>query len=229
MGDTFYQAVRWAGWPLWALAARPIILHQERVPGTGRVLLAPNHLSPYDVPCLIAALRRPIDFVSITELFRIRWVGWFFGHMNALPLERQRPDPVTVRRIIARLEQERAVVLFPEGGVRRPEQSVLKTGEFHGGVVQIARLAKAPIIPCALLGTGVFAGAKAWVPARRARYGIAFGEPVLVEEGDDHPHDQQRVLGQLRQAYADLYRELSDASGLDVWSHPWRKPTGPSH
>jgi 1-acyl-sn-glycerol-3-phosphate acyltransferase len=143
--------------------------------------------------------------------------------MNALSLERKQHDPVTVRRIISRLEKERAVVLFPEGQVRRPEDSMLKTGEFGGGIIRIARLARAPIIPCVLLGTGVFARASAWWPPGRARYGLAFGEPIRPAAGQDHRRDDQRALKQLRQAYAELYRELSQTSGLDIWSQPWRQ------
>jgi 1-acyl-sn-glycerol-3-phosphate acyltransferase len=219
VSDLFYKAVRWTGLSVWTLAARPVILHRERFPSSGRALLAPNHLSPYDVPALIAAFSRPIDFVSIEELFRIGWVRWFFTRMNVTPLDRSRKDITTVRRIIQRLEKERMVGMFPEGGLRRPEESMLTTGRFQEGIIEIARLGDAPIIPCVLLGTGVFARPAGWLPGR-GRYGMAFGKPIRVAK-DAERSERELACEALRQAYAELYKELCAASGLDIWSHPW--------
>lgn len=224
MSDLFYHVVRLAGMPPWVFSARPTVLHRERVPRAGRVLLAPNHLSPYDVPCLIATLRRPIDFLSITELFAIRPVGWFFARMNAFPLDRRRKDPAAVRKIIDRLERERILAMFPEGAIRRPADSMLLGGRFNSGVVRMARLGNAPIIPCVMLGTGIFARPSAWAPFWRARYGVAFGEAIRVGHGPDAQREEALALGRLRQAYVALYSELSGASGLDVYSHPWPRP-----
>jgi 1-acyl-sn-glycerol-3-phosphate acyltransferase len=224
VSDLFYKAVRWTGLSVWTLAARPVILHRERFPSSGRALLAPNHLSPYDVPALIAAFNRPIDFVSIEELFRIGWVRWFFTRMNVMPLDRSRKDTTTVRRIIQRLEEERMVGMFPEGGLRRPAESMLTTGRFQEGIIEIARLGNAPIIPCALLGTGVFARPSGWLPGR-GRYGMALGRPIRVAK-DAKQAERELACETLRQAYAELYRELCAASGLDIWSDSWHAARG---
>ena len=230
MSDLFYHAVRWAGWVPWMLSSRPTVLHRERVPASGRVLLAPNHLSPYDVLCLIASLHRPVDFLSITEMFRVRAVGWFFSHMNAFPLDRRRNDYGAVRAMIGRLERERALAIFPEGGIRKPSESLLAGGKFSPGIVRVARLGDAPIVPCVMLGTGVFSRPAAWAPFRRGRYGVAFGEAIRVGAGPEAKQEEKLALERLRRAYAELYQELSAESGLDVHSQPWRtRIRAPAH
>lgn len=221
MPDSFYRVVRAIGRPVFWAASRAIVLHGDRIDRPGAMLIAPNHLSPYDVPCLIASTGQLLDFVSIVEVFRNRAAAWFLGNMNAFPLDRGRVDPATTRKIVDRLERGRKVVMFPEGQIRRAETSLLRGGTFKPSVVRLARLAGAPVVPCVVLGTGAFGRAGAWLPLRRTRYAVAFGEPMRVDDaiGDD---DDVAALERLRGAYAALYDELRAASGLTVADSPWR-------
>jgi len=222
MSDIFYKVVRTAGRPVFWMASRPTVLHANRVRRTGAVIVAPNHLSPYDVPCLMASTRRGLDFVSIAELFRKPVVGWFLTNMNAFGLDRARTDTGTTRTILDRLGRGRAVAMFPEGQIRRAENSVLNGGGFKASVTRLARLAGAPIVPCVVLATGVFSRAGAWLPLRRARYGVWFGEELCVSREGEGAADCAQAAERLRQAYQTGYAELREASGLEVGDSPWR-------
>jgi 1-acyl-sn-glycerol-3-phosphate acyltransferase len=228
MSDTFYKIVRCLGYPAFGASARPTVLHVDRIDRRGPLIIAPNHLSPYDVPCLMASTRQALDFVSIVELFRNPVRAWFFGAMNALPLDRRRVDPATTRRILDRLERGRKIVMFPEGRICNAHNSLLAGGSFNPSVARLARLADAPIVPCVILATGAYARPTAWLPLRRTRYGVIFGEPLLVGRRGDERSDCADAAERLRRAYRELYAQLHDASGLTVHDSPWRSRPSPT-
>jgi len=222
MSDLFYKTVRTIGRPVFWMASKPTVLHAERMKGSDPLILAPNHLSPYDVPCLMASTRRPLDFVSIAELFRKPVVGWFLTNMNAFGLDRSRRDPTTTRIILDRLAKGRTVAMFPEGQIRRAEDSVLNGGTFKASVTRLARLANVPIVPCVVLATGVFSKPTAWLPLRRTRYAVHFGEPLRVSPEGNEEMACDHAAESLRKAYESGYAELREASGLTVEDSPWR-------
>src|SRR5688572_10495545 len=159
----------------------------------------------------MAVVRRNLDFVSITELFRSPLSAWFFRNMNAFPLDRSRVDAGTTRTILTRLEQERAVVMFPEGRLRKPSESVLAGGSFKPALVRIARMSGAPIVPCVVLGTGAYRRSNAWLPVKGTRYAVAFGEPFdVTDEMDD-----ERAAGMLRGSWDVLHGELRATRGFE--------------
>jgi 1-acyl-sn-glycerol-3-phosphate acyltransferase len=205
LSDLFYNLVFCAGCPAFAVSASPTILHRERARREGAFLLAANHLSPYDVPCLIKETPRVLDFVSIVEVFRNPVVALFYSSMGAFPLDRGRADVAGTRVIFDRLRRGRAVAIFPEGRIRPESESVLHGARFKDGVVRLAQLAGVPIVPCAIVGTAAYHRVSAWLPLRRTRYGINYGNPIMPSE------DLSKMQAALRQAYLDLYEELRSA------------------
>jgi 1-acyl-sn-glycerol-3-phosphate acyltransferase len=205
LSDWFYNLTCFVCRPAFTVSHCPVILHKERLPRRGAFILVPNHLSQFDVPCLMAISPRNLDFVSVTELFRNPWVARFFTHMNAFPLDRHRVDTGTTRTILDRLHHGRAVVIFPEGHIRPPHKSVLVGGAFNPAVIRIAQLTNAPIVPCVILGTSAYRRRDAWFPLRQTRYGINFGLP-------EHIHDAE----QLRQSWLNLSQELQQCAGLPL-------------
>src|SRR5437868_3042613 len=78
MSDAFYRLVRSVGLPVFALSSRASVLHADRLKGKGPLIIAANHLSPYDIPCLMASTSRVLDFVAMSELFRHQAGARFF-------------------------------------------------------------------------------------------------------------------------------------------------------
>jgi 1-acyl-sn-glycerol-3-phosphate acyltransferase len=201
MGDRYYNIVVFFGrFPFW-VSSRATVIDAHHARRDGAFILASSHLSPFDVPVLMRSAPRKLDFVSIVEVFRNPFVAWFYGNMNAFPLDRHRADPKTVRVILDRLQRGRVVAMFPEGRIRAEKDSVIHGAPFRPGVARIARMAGVPIIPVVVLGVSAYENLISWVPWRRVRYGVAYGKAILVT-------DEAQAERELADAYRQLYERL---------------------
>ncbi|MDB5304304.1 MAG: putative acyltransferase [Phycisphaerales bacterium] len=229
MKDWFYYLVYFLGSQPLLLTSSPVVLHRDRARRKGAYLLAATHFSPYDVACLIKQTPRVLDFVSVVEVFRNPLAAWFLGKMGAFPLDRMKPDSPTVRTVLERLRRGRVVALFPEGHIRTEETSVLAGGSLKTGVARLAKMAGVPIIPCVVVGTRAYHRAAAWLPLRRVRYGIIYGEPIAVLEDPTGP-EKAAFEERLRQTYQALFAELKAAMRARKIEAPWMaiEPPRPS-
>ncbi|MGB0767795.1 MAG: lysophospholipid acyltransferase family protein [Phycisphaeraceae bacterium] len=212
MSDLFYTSIKWTWrWPI-CFAHRPTLVGLEHAKRGGPFILLANHTSPYDIALLIYHVRQHVDFVSTTEVFSIPVLGRFYGAMNAFPLDRSKPDSATVRIMLQRLASGRPIAMFPEGGFRYRERSVLHGGPLRRGVGRLARLAQVPVIPCAIEDSLVFGRPSSWLPLRRSRYGIAFGEPMPPPEASQPDEEsgafEQAVAERIRRLHATLMTEM---------------------
>ena len=203
MGDLYHDlVVFFFRFPFW-VSSRPVVLDRHHARRKGAFIVASSHLTPFDVPALMRSSPRRLDFVSIVEVFRNPFIGWFYGNMNAFPLDRNRADPKTVRIILDRLERGRAVAMFPEGRIRAMKDSVIQGGKFRPGVARIARMANVPIVPVVVIGMKAYEKLSSWAPLRRVRYGVAYGEPITVS-------DEAQAERELGEAFQRLYAKLRD-------------------
>jgi len=209
MSELFYRSVRAFGRVIFRIASSPRVLHAERAPRTGGYLLAANHTCAYDAPLLIAANPRMIHWLSIVELFRHPLSRWFMESFGALPLDRSKTDTVTVRRLVRLLAAGRVVGIFPEGGVRREDESVLETGAIDDGVCKLAQLAGVPVLPCVVLGAEKFRRWQSWLPGARTGWTVAFGEPISPRVKPDRAAARQVMAEEITQALRTLRREVS--------------------
>jgi hypothetical protein len=141
VNEIFYRLVRLLGGAAFLIASRPTVLHPERAAIAGAYILAGNHESPFDAPLLIAATPRVIHWLSIVEIFRNRFARWFLSAMLASPLDRSRPDAVTMRRLTRRL---RASAAEPEPTDATPEQAefTLAHGAGFAGAVLLIMISE---------------------------------------------------------------------------------------
>ncbi len=207
MNEPFYKLVRLIGSRIFWHASVPRILHAGRAAREGAYLLAANHLSPYDAPLLIATTPRVIHWLSIVEIFRNPFVGWFLRGVGAEPLERGKVDTRTVRAIVRHLRNGEVVGIFPEGAVRSGASSVLDGGGIHEGVCRLAQLTRVPVVPCVVLGGARFARWKAWLPGARTRWAVAYGEAIFPDEGPDRAGGRAAMAAGITSALRALQAE----------------------
>ncbi|MEA3209632.1 MAG: 1-acyl-sn-glycerol-3-phosphate acyltransferase [Chthoniobacter sp.] len=208
MSEAFYRAVRLAGGTIFRISSRPLVLHRERAARPGAWLLAANHESPFDAPLLIAATPRVIYWLSIVELFQNPFTRWFLSSMLAAPLDRSRTDTVTVRTIVRHLRAGRVVGLFPEGGLRPDEASVLRGGGIKDGLAKLAQLADVPVLPCVVVGGRRFHRWTSWLPLFRTRWVVAFGEPIFLKAGADREAARAELTAAIERALRALHEEV---------------------
>lgn len=210
MSDLSYWLIRATGRPVIWLTSRQTVLHVERARQPGPYILASSHLSPYDVPGLIAVTPRYLDFLSITEMLKNPFVARLFKAMNCSFVDRHRADSAAAHSLAGRLRRGRVVAMFPEGGIRAESASVINGGSFKPGVIRLAQLANVPILPCVILGTIGYAKPTSWIPHRSVRFGVNYGQPIHLA-GEDQAQARVAATEQLRQAYLALAGELRDA------------------
>jgi 1-acyl-sn-glycerol-3-phosphate acyltransferase len=208
MSDLFYNVVRYTGSHVFFLTSRAVVIGDQHVRRHGAFIVAATHSSPYDVPILIRHTHRMVDFVSTVEVFgQGRLFAAFYRALNAFPLDRSRPDGRTVRTILDRLARGRVVAMFPEGGIRKEQHAVYVTRKIKPGIGRIANLAGVPIVPVVIQNSIAYARPTSWLPIRRVRYGVIYGEPLMP--GADDAETERCLVDE----YVALHARLVAAMG----------------
>ncbi|MFO8059677.1 MAG: lysophospholipid acyltransferase family protein [Bacillota bacterium] len=145
----------------------------HRIPPSGPVIICPNHLSVIDPLLLISCLDRELVFWAASYLFDIPLLGWILRQGEVMPVQGVRQSMRAVRTTCRVLEAGRAVVMFPQGGVRSPGERVMP----HRGAAFVATRTGAPLIPAAIFGSDRVLPVGRYLP-RRGRVRLRFGEPL---------------------------------------------------
>lgn len=122
---------------------------RENIVDDGPLIVASNHTSYLDPMPLGTAFRRPLSFMARKSLFADRFFGWIIRNVYAFPLDREGGTKAALKSFCKRLEQGRAVVIYPEG--TRSEDGRLQGIE--PGAAMISCRSGAPILPVYVMGT----------------------------------------------------------------------------
>jgi 1-acyl-sn-glycerol-3-phosphate acyltransferase len=164
------------------LGARVRVVSFAKIP-TGACVMVSNHISHFDPPLLSGYLPRKIDWIAMAELFGTKWSKAGFTWLDVIPVDRHGDDRQALRTAIKRLEAGRMIGIFPEGGIRDGERSILSGAEMREGAFLLAAKADCPVVPVVILGSERLYNRRNWLPWRRAKVYIAIGEPVFPADG----------------------------------------------
>jgi 1-acyl-sn-glycerol-3-phosphate acyltransferase len=166
--DAFWAAGRiYMGWPA-RLLTRARLYGGERVPRTGGVVLAVNHLHWIDVPLVGGLSPRNLDFVAKTEAIEFPALGTFLDWHGTIGVRRGESDRDAVRAMRAAVSRGDALGLFVEG----TRQKTGRPGEAKPGAAMVAIQEDVPVVPAAIYGT------QNWKPGNFAPCSLAFGSPL---------------------------------------------------
>jgi 1-acyl-sn-glycerol-3-phosphate acyltransferase len=177
---------------------RTRIVGRERVPREGGLLLVCNHISLADPPLLGTVMLRPVEFMTMAEMFRKPWLAKLLRTIGCFPVDRSRADSGAAREAIRRLRAGRCLAIFPEGGIRVGEKSVLGGNpEFKPGAGSIALLGEAAILPVIVRDTRKPYSAHNWLPFHQGRLcretiDITFGYPFCLWSPVEVPAEERR-------------------------------------
>jgi 1-acyl-sn-glycerol-3-phosphate acyltransferase len=159
------------------LGLRIDVTGAERVPRSGPVVLASNHVGFLDFTLVgLAAHPRRVRFLARHEVFDHWASGPFVRAMRHVPVDRAAPAAayLAARRL---LEQDEAVGVFPEGGISQ----AYDVRAVMPGAVGLAAATGAPLLPVAIWGSQRIATARRPTDLTRGRpVSIYVGDPVDV-------------------------------------------------
>ena len=164
------------------LGASVRVVSFAKIP-TGACVMVSNHISHFDPPLLSGYLPRKIDWIAMAELFGTKWSKAGFTWLDVIPVDRHGDDRQPLRTAIKRLEAGRMIGIFPEGGIRDGERSILSGAEMREGAFLLAAKAGCPVVPVVILGSERLYNRCNWLSWRRAKVYIAIGDPIFPAEG----------------------------------------------
>ena len=183
-------------------------------PPAGAFVMASNHISHFDPPFLSGWFPRKIDWIAMSELFGAGWSRTGFRWLDVIPVDRGGDDRQALREALRRLAAGRVIGVFPEGGIRDGERSMVAGAPGREGAVLLAVWAGCPIVPVVILGSERLYNAKNWLPWRRARVYIAVGKPILPPEDKSRSAARERMRNDLAAAIVRLKDDLVRECGL---------------
>lgn len=145
------------------------------IPEKGGAILAANHVSGLDPVLLSAASPRPLRFMIATEQYNRPWLRWLYRGMGTIPTDRTGAPEKAFYAARKALEAGELIGVFPQGRITHPGDRV----KLKRGVILLADLAQAPIIPLRFSGINGMGRVLSAVFVRsRARLDV--GPPIWV-------------------------------------------------
>ncbi|MFE3799271.1 1-acyl-sn-glycerol-3-phosphate acyltransferase [Nocardia tengchongensis] len=190
----------------WSRLVDVTVLGRDRVPKTGPIIIASNHISLLDAVFLWGALRRRAVAIAMAELWTWPVVGRLVRLLGHIPVIRR--DAESGRSALTRAAQVLGyggvLIIYPEGrlvpaGGREP---------YKPGVANLAMATGVRIVPVGTTGTdGVLPMRGSGTAARKFNRNhpvtIHFGMPINPAEFDD----AEKLLDHLRHEIESLRAE----------------------
>lgn len=170
------------------------VVGKENLPTDEKFVLVAPHRTYLD-PVYIAVMSYPFkfSFMAKQELFKIPVLGWIIRHLNAFPVNRDKPGVSAIKTPVNYLKNDELnVMIFPSGSRH--------STELKGGAVTIARLGKSKIVPAVYSGPLTM---KDLLMRKKAT--VKFGEPFEIKrkiEGVDDINSYYSDI--IQQAFDDL-------------------------
>jgi len=182
------------------------VFNVERVPMKGGVILAANHASILDPPVVGAPIHRSINFLARESLFRFPGVGALLRSWQAVPVDRDGGSGKGLKRILERLNEGGAIILFPEG-TRTPDGHLQPA---RSGIGLTVIKSTAPVVPVRVFGSFEAYGRKIRIP-RPYRLTVKYGKPMLFTElrAEATTCSKQRLKAIYQQVADEIMREIA--------------------
>ncbi len=181
---------------LFRLVLTPVLLgvyrarcvDSDKVPARGPAIIAPNHFSFLDHFFVGVFLRRRVQFMAKSQLFR--WpVQSVFSHGGVFPVRRGQGDEEAFATARAILERGDILVMYPEGGRSRTREHA----DVRPGVGRLALETGAPVVPTAIVGSERI---RDWKRLRFPKVTVRYGDPVRFERVERPSRDQSQAAAE---------------------------------
>lgn len=144
--------------------------NREKLPEGNYILVAPHRTWWDPVYMALGASPKQFSFLAKAELFKNPVLRFILVHLNAFPVERDKPGPSVIKRPVKMLkDSDKSLIMFPSG--------TRHSSELKGGMALISRLSKKPIVPCVYQGPTKFSQL-----FKRTPVITRFGDPIDISD-----------------------------------------------
>lgn len=211
--------------PFIGILARTVVLHGERIPARGPVVVASNHMSIIDPTYLVRAFwkhGRLARFLAKQSIWKVPIVGNVMRTSGQIPVDRAGSAASSLRAAEHLVETGSLLIVYPEATLTRDPALWPMKGKT--GAARLALESGAPLVPIAHWGAQQVLppyGKLRWWPFPRKRIVVLIGEPLDLSAWRDRPVDQ-RTLGEITDALMDAITELqAELRGENPPAHRW--------
>jgi 1-acyl-sn-glycerol-3-phosphate acyltransferase len=177
----------------------------DNVPDKGPVILAPNHFSFFDHFFVAVLLRREVQFMAKSQLFKPPFLTFILSHGGTFPVRRGQRDDEAFITAHTVLERGGCVLMYAEGGRSRSK----RLGEPKPGLGRLVLESGVPVVPIAIHGTQHVREAKRGRLAPKVT--VQFGEPIAYEQVSNPTRDQsQAVANEVFEGVKGMYEALDN-------------------
>jgi len=178
------------------LRARSI--SSENVPGSGAVILAPNHFSFMDHFLMGCFIRRKVRFMAKSQLFK-KPMQFVYTHGGVFPVRRGARDEDVF------LARGGAIAMYCEGGRSRTGKVAEQAKR---GIGRLALETGVPVVPIAIFGSS---RVRNWKRLQFPKVTVQYGEPIRWERVENPTREQQQaVADEILVEIRKLYKGLED-------------------
>jgi 1-acyl-sn-glycerol-3-phosphate acyltransferase len=154
-----------------ALATRLRSYGDDRIPRSGGVVLAFNHFSWIDIPCVGWVCKRNLYFLAKVEAHSVPGLGPLIRSFGTLSVRRGESDREAVRMMREVVRNGDALGIFVEGTRQRSGVP----GHVQPGAAMVALQEDVPVV------CGAIHGSQRWRVGNFAPVSIAWGEPMRFD------------------------------------------------
>jgi 1-acyl-sn-glycerol-3-phosphate acyltransferase len=187
--DWVYEAVRVVLTPYVALLFRARCIDSDNVPPDGPAIIAPNHFSFLDHFFVAVYLRRKVQFIAKSQLFK-RPMQFIYTHGGVFPVRRGHHDEETFKTAHAVLGRGDLVVMYAEAGRSRTKE----LGKPRHGLGRLALESGAPVVPTAITGSEK---ARDWRRLQVPKVTLHYGKPIRFERVESPTREQAQVASEV--------------------------------
>ena len=173
---------------------------RENLIEDGPAILASNHQSYLDPPCIGMACRNDIYYLARNTLYQRPLIGPLLKRLNTVPVDRDRGDVSSIKTIIRLLRSGHRVIIFPEG----TRSSDGKLQPARAGLGMIIAKTLAPVVPVRVFGSFEALPRVGGIKLRPVS--VVVGKPMRFNE-DDLKGDRdayQKLSNQVMEKIASL-------------------------
>ncbi len=196
-----YELVRLVLTPYLLFFFRTRAIDSDKVPADGPAIVAPNHFSFLDHFFVSVYLRRKVQFMAKSQLFKPP-MQFIYTHGGVFPVRRGHRDDeafITARSI---LDRGGCIAMYCEGGRSRSDA----LGRPKPGIGRLALESGAAIVPVAIHGSSKV---RNWKKGEFPKVTVQYGDPIRYEQVEKPTRDQQQavaddIFGEIKVLYSGL-------------------------